>query len=240
MRVSSEVDRPVRAPARVEVGEGRVEIEIKIEIDIDEDQWEMAAFEGGMGSPQPFGMTTDNGMIDPGLLQPQIVCHVCPAVFGDREDFLGHLHLSHALPYSEVCDCLECSGLRLAGRLAFQETVPMESWEMDMTLQNMAYESSNESEAEMDFGGVPELLQDGVSTPGWTQPSLVDWEPALGSTAGHLEISGGRSTPSTHGGVVGGIPDEFYFDYLNGDPMEWLTSELLVDGWNDAMDVSGY
>lgn len=50
----------------------------------------------------------------------EINCAVCHATFEDREDLLGHLHLSHAMAYSELCDCMVCSGRKLSG-LPFHE-----------------------------------------------------------------------------------------------------------------------
>jgi hypothetical protein len=145
----------------------------------------------------------------------EINCALCHETFEDREDLLGHLHLSHAMVYSELCDCMVCSGRKLSG-LPFHGDMSLEQpFELTGAQAGASETERHDSVCEdtaMDIDDDSEF-QDNLTNPGADDESPV--EEAEPAEAGTYQRGDDIDFSAFEAAFIGADYDQGYFDYLD-------------------------
>lgn len=181
-------------------------------------------FNAGAGAKQMSESSFDYVDTGANIGVQEIGCTLCHETFEDQEDLLGHLHLSHAMAYSELCDCLECSGMKLSGvpfhedkslALAFELT----QLQARAGAPTMEKDESSGEQTALDVDNDSEF-QDSLTNWGLEEESPAEAVEPLEMCAQQLADS--IDFNAVEAGFIGAGYDQAYFDYLDEGLSAWL------------------
>ena len=199
-------------------------------------------FDTGAGAEQISESPPDHEVAGAYAGSEVISCALCFETFEDREDLLGHLHLSHGLAYSEHCDCFECSAKKISG-MPFREDDSLKQVPESTQPQAQAGASETRRHDSVCEDTAMEIDKDSAFQDSFSNLTLVDETTIDEGEPVELEPCqpvDGIDFDTHDTGFIGAGYDETNFDYLDEDMSAWLfEAGAAFGGPGEAAKVVG-